>query len=165
MDADAAKPDDMMMPSLGLDPGFLMMANEPPAVSESGMQITNITVSNIILPENANAYNYSFAADFKMSDEAILRHGEGNKIIIPAENTHIKTDSTSVWSGTDAKFSNEKPAFKFQYNPTTKQVEMWFTDEYMDFVRNNPSHDDRTGTMKMSAEIRKDDVELSLIHI
>ena len=36
---------------------------------------------------------------------------------------------------------------------------MWFTDEYMDFVRNNPSHDDRTGTMKMSAEIRKDDVE------
>ena len=159
MDADAAKPDDMMMPSLGLDPGFLMMANEPPAVSESGMQITNITVSNIILPENANAYNYSFAADFKISDEAILRHGEGNKIIIPAENTHIKTDSTSVWSGTDAKFSNEKPAFKFQYNPTTKQGEMWFTDEYMDFVRNNPSHDDRTGTMKMSAEIRKDDVE------
>ena len=159
MDADAVKPDDMMMPSLGLDPGFLMMANEPPAVSESGMQITNITVSNIILPENANAYNYSFAADFKISDEAILRHGEGNKIIIPAENTHIKTDSTSVWSGTDAKFSNEKPAFKFQYNPTTKQVEMWFTDEYMDFVRNNPSHDDRTGTMKMSAEIRKDDVK------
>ena len=159
MDADAVKPDDMMMPSLGLDPGFLMMANEPPAVSESGMQITNITVSNIILPENANAYNYSFAADFKISDEAILRHGEGNKIIIPAENTHIKTDSTSVWSGTDAKFSNEKPAFKFQYNPATKQVEMWFTDEYMDFVRNNPSHDDRTGTMKMSAEIRKDDVE------
>ena len=159
MDADAAKPDDMKMPSLGLDPGFLMMANEPPAVSESGMQITNITVSNIILPENANAYNYSFAADFKISDEAILRHGEGNKIIIPAENTHIKTDSTSVWSGTDAKFSNEKPAFKFQYNPATKQVEMWFTDEYMDFVRNNPSHDDRTGTMKMSAEIRKDDVE------
>ena len=159
MDADAAKPDDMMMPSLGLDPGFLMMANESPAVSESGMQITNITVSNIILPENANAYNYSFAADFKISDEAILRHGEGNKIIIPAENTHIKTDSTSVWSGTDAKFSNEKPAFKFQYNPATKQVEMWFTDEYMDFVRNNPSHDDRTGTMKMSAEIRKDDVE------
>ena len=159
MDADATKPDDMKMPSLGLDPGFLMMANEPPAVSESGMQITNITVSNIILPENANAYNYSFAADFKISDEAILRHGEGNKIIIPAENTHIKTDSTSVWSGTDAKFSNEKPAFKFQYNPTTKQVEMWFTDEYMDFVRNNPSHDDRTGTMKMSAEIRKDDVK------
>ena len=159
MDADAAKPDDMMMPSFGLDPGFQMMANEPPAVSESGMQITNITVSNIILPENANAYNYSFAADFKISDAAILRHGEGNKIIIPAENTHIKTDSTSVWSGTDAKFSNEKPAFKFQYNPTTKQVEMWFTDEYMDFVRNNPSHDDRTGTMKMSAEIRKDDVE------
>ena len=159
MDADATKPDDMKMPSLGLDPGFLMMANEPPAVSESGMQITNITVSNIILPENANAYNYSFAADFKISDEAILRHGEGNKIIIPAENTHIKTDSTSVWSGTDAKFSNEKPAFKFQYNPTTKQVEMWFTDEYMDFVRNNPSYDDRTGTMKMSAEIRKDDVE------
>ena len=159
MDADAAKPDDMMMPSFGLDPGFLMMANEPPAVSESGMQITNITVSNIILPENANAYNYSFAADFKISDEAILRHGEGNKIIIPAENTHIKTDSTSVWSGTDAKFSNEKPAFKFQYNPATKQVEMWFTDEYMDFVRNNPSHDDRTGTMKMSAEIRKEDVE------
>ena len=159
MDADAAKPDDMKMPSLGLDPGFLMMANEPPAVSESGMQITNITVSNIILPENANAYNYSFAADFKISDEAILRHGEGNKIIIPAENTHIKTDSASVWSGTDAKFSNEKPAFKFQYNPTTKQVEMWFTDEYMDFVRNNPSHDDRTGTMKMSAEIRKDDVK------
>ena len=159
MDADAAKPDDMMMPSFGLDPGFQMMANEPPAVSESGMQITNITVSNIILPENANAYNYSFAADFKISDEAILRHGEGNKIIIPAENTHIKTDSTSVWSGTDAKFSNEKPAFKFQYNPTTKQVEMWFTDEYMDFVRNNPSHDDRTGTMKMSAEIRKDDVK------
>ena len=159
MDADAVKPDDMMMPSLGLDPGFLMMANEPPAVSESGMQITNITVSNIILPENANAYNYSFAAGFKISDEAILRHGEGNKIIIPAENTHIKTDSTSVWSGTDAKFSNEKPAFKFQYNPATKQVEMWFTDEYMDFVRNNPSHDDRTGTMKMSAEIRKDDVE------
>ena len=159
MDADAAKPDDMMMPSLGLDPGFLMMANEPPAVSESGMQITNITVSNIILPENANAYNYSFAADFKISDEAILRHGEGNKIIIPAENTHIKTDSTSVWSGTDAKFSNEKPAFKFQYNPTTKQVEMWFTDEYMDFVREHTSHDDRTGTMKMSAEIRKDDVK------
>ena len=159
MDADAAKPDDMMMPSFGLDPGFQMMANEPPAVSESGIQITNITVSNIILPENANAYNYSFAADFKISDEAILRHGEGNKIIIPAENTHIKTDSTSVWSGTDAKFSNEKPAFKFQYNPTTKQVEMWFTDEYMDFVRNNPSHDDRTGTMKMSAEIRKDDVK------
>ena len=159
MDADAAKPDDMMMPSFGLDPDFQMMANEPPAVSESGMQITNITVSNIILPENANAYNYSFAADFKISDEAILRHGEGNKIIIPAENTHIKTDSTSVWSGTDAKFSNEKPALKFQYNPTTKQVEMWFTDEYMDFVRNNPSHDDRTGTMKMSAEIRKDDVE------
>ena len=159
MNADAAKPDDMMMPSLELDPGFLMMANEPPAVSESGMQITNITVSNIILPENANAYNYSFAAGFKISDEAILRHGEGNKIIIPAENTHIKTDSTSVWSGTDAKFSNEKPAFKFQYNPTTKQVEMWFTDEYMDFVRNNPSHDDRTGTMKMSAEIRKDDVK------
>ncbi len=159
MDADAAKPDDMMMPSFGLDPDFQMMANEPPAVSESGMQITNITVSNIILPENANAYNYSFAADFKISDEAILRHGEGNKIIIPAENTHIKTDSTSVWSGTDAKFSNEKPAFKFQYNPTTKQVEMWFTDEYMDFVRNNPSHDDRTGTMKMSAEIRKEDVE------
>ena len=159
MDANAAKPDDMVMPSFGLDPGFLMMANEPPAVSESGMQITNITVSNIILPENANAYNYSFAADFKISDEAILRHGEGNKIIIPAENTHIKTDSTSVWSGTDAKFSNEKPAFKFQYNPTTKQVEMWFTDEYMDFVRNNPSHDDRTGTMKMSAEIRKDDVK------
>ena len=159
MDADAVKPDDMMMPSLGLDPGFLMMANEPPAVSESGMQITNITVSNIILPENANAYNYSFAAGFKISDEAILRHGEGNKIIIPAENTHIKTDSTSVWSGTDAKFSNEKPAFKFQYNPETNNVEMWFTDEYMDFVRNNPSHDDRTGTMKMSAEIRKDDVE------
>ena len=159
MDANAAKPDDMVMPSFGLDPGFLMMANEPPAVSESGMQITNITVSNIILPENANAYNYSFAADFKISDEAILRHGEGNKIIIPAENTHIKTDSTSVWSGTDAKFSNEKPAFKFQYNPATKQVEMWFTDEYMDFVRNNPSHDDRTGTMKMSAEIRKDDVK------
>ena len=159
MDADAAKPDDMMMPSLGLDLGFLMMANEPPADSESGMQITNITVSNIMLPENANAYNYSFAADFKISDEAILRHGEGNKIIIPAENTHIKTDSTSVWSGTDAKFSNEKPAFKFQYNPTTKQVEMWFTDEYMDFVRNNPSHDDRTGNMKMSAEIRKDDVK------
>ena len=159
MDADAAKPDDMMMPSLGLDPGFLMMANEPPAVSESGMQITNITVSNIILPENANAYNYSFAADFKISDEAILRHGEGNKIIIPAENTHIKTDSTSVWSGTDAKFSNEKPAFKFQYNPETNNVEMWFTDEYMDFVRKHPSHDDRTGTMKMSAEIRKDDVK------
>ena len=158
MDADAAKPDDMMMPSLGLDPGFLMMANEPPAVSESGMQITNITVSNITLPENANAYNYSFAADFKISDEAILRHGEGNKIIIPAENTHIKTDSTSVWSGTDAKFSNEKPAFKFQYNPETNNVEMWFTDEYMDFVRKHPSHDDRTGTMKMNAEIRKNDV-------
>ena len=159
MDADAVKPDDMMMPSFGLDPGFLMMANDAPTVSEKGMEITKITVSNITLPEHANAYNYSFAADFKVSDEAILRHGEGNKIIIPAENTHIKTDSTSVWTGTDAKFSNDKPAFKFQYNPTTKQVEMWFTDEYIDFVRNNPSHDDRTGTMKMSAEIRKDDVK------
>lgn len=159
MDADAVKPDDMMMPSLGLDPGFLMMANDAPTVSEKGMEITKITVSNITLPEHANAYNYSFAADFKISDEAILRHGEGNKIIIPAENTHIKTDTTSVWTGTDAKFSNDKPAFKFQYNPETKQVEMWFTDEYIDFVRNNPSHDDRTGTMKMSAEIRKDDVK------
>ena len=159
MDADAVKPDDMMMPSLGLDPGFLMMANDAPTVSEKGMEITKITVSNITLPEHANAYNYSFAADFKVSDEAILRHGEGNKIIIPAGNTHIKTDTTSVWTGTDAKFSNDKPAFKFQYNPTTKQVEMWFTDEYIDFVRNNPSHDDRTGTMKMSAEIRKDDVK------
>ena len=159
MDADAVKPDDMMMPSLGLDPGFLMMANDAPTVSEKGMEITKITVSNITLPEHANAYNYSFAADFKVSDEAILRHGEGNKIIIPAENTHIKTDSTSVWTGTDAKFSNDKPAFQFQYNPETKQVEMWFTDEYIDFVRNNPSHDDRTGTMKMSAEIRKDDVK------
>lgn len=159
MDADAVKPDDMMMPSFGLDPGFLMMANDAPTVSENGMQITKITVSNITLPEHANAYNYSFAADFKISDEAILRHGEGNKIIIPAENTHIKTDTTSVWTGTDAKFSNDKPAFKFQYNPETKQVEMWFTDEYIDFVRNNPSHDDRTGTMKMSAEIRKSDVE------
>ena len=159
MDADAVKPDDMVMPSFGLDPGFLMMANDAPTVSEKGMEITKITVSNITLPEHANAYNYSFAADFKISDEAILRHGEGNKIIIPAENTHIKTDSTSVWTGTDAKFSNDKPAFKFQYNPETKQVEMWFTDEYIDFVRNNPSHDDRTGTMKMSAEIRKDDVK------
>lgn len=159
MDADAVKPDDMMMPSFGLDPGFLMMANDAPTVSEKGMEITKITVSNITLPEHANAYNYSFAADFKVSDEAILRHGEGNKIIIPAENTHIKTDTTSVWTGTDAKFSNDKPAFKFQYNPETKQVEMWFTDEYIDFVRNNPSHDDRTGTMKMSAEIRKSDVE------
>ena len=159
MDADAVKPDDMVMPSFGLDPGFLMMANDAPAVSEKGMEITKITVSNITLPEHANAYNYSFAADFKISDEAILRHGEGNKIIIPAENTHIKTDTTSVWTGTDAKFSNDKPAFKFQYNPETKQVEMWFTDEYIDFVRNNPSHDDRTGTMKMSAEIRKSDVE------
>ena len=159
MDADAVKPDDMMMPSFGLDPGFLMMANDAPTVSEKGMEITKITVSNITLPEHANAYNYSFAADFKISDEAILRHGEGNKIIIPAENTHIKTDTTSVWTGTDAKFSNDKPAFKFQYNPETKQVEMWFTEEYIDFVRNNPSHDDRTGTMKMSAEIRKSDVE------
>ncbi len=159
MDADAVKPDDMMMPSFGLDLGFLMMVNDAPTVSEKGMEITKITVSNITLPEHANAYNYSFAADFKISDEAILRHGEGNKIIIPAENTHIKTDSTSVWTGTDAKFSNDKPAFKFQYNPETKQVEMWFTDEYIDFVRNNPSHDDRTGTMKMSAEIRKDDVK------
>ena len=159
MDADAVKPDDMMMPSFGLDPGFLMMANDAPTVSENGMQITKITVSNITLPEHANAYNYSFAADFKVSDEAILRHGEGNKIIIPAGNTHIKTDTTSVWTGTDAKFSNDKAAFKFQYNPETKQVEMWFTDEYIDFVRNNPSHDDRTGTMKMSAEIRKSDVE------
>ena len=159
MDADAVKPDDMVMPSFGLDPGFLMMANDAPTVSEKGMEITKITVSNITLPEHANAYNYSFAADFKVSDEAILRHGEGNKIIIPAENTHIKTDTTSVWTGTDAKFSNDKPAFKFQYNPETKQVEMWFTDEYIDFVRNNPSHDDRTGTMKMSAEIRKSDVE------
>ena len=159
MDADAVKPDDMMMPSFGLDPGFLMMANDAPTVSEKGMEITKITVSNITLPEHANAYNYSFAADFKVSDEAILRHGEGNKIIIPAENTHIKTDSTSVWTGTDAKFSNDKPAFKFQYNPTTKQVEMWFTDEYIAFVRDHPSHDDRTGTMKMSAEIRKDDVK------
>ncbi len=159
MDADAVKPDDMVMPSFGLDPGFLMMANDAPTVSENGMQITKITVSNITLPENANAYNYSFAADFKVSDEAILRHGEGNKILIPAGNTHIKTDTTSVWTGTDAKFSNDKPAFKFQYNPETNQVEMWFTDEYIDFVRNNPSHDDRTGTMKMSAEIRKDDVK------
>ena len=159
MDADAVKPDDMVMPSFGLDPGFLMMANDAPTVSEKGLEITKITVSNITLPEHANAYNYSFAADFKVSDEAILRHGEGNKIIIPAENTHIKTDSTSVWTGTDAKFSNDKPAFQFQYNPETKQVEMWFTDEYIDFVRNNPSHDDRTGTMKMSAEIRKDDVK------
>ena len=159
MDADAVKPDDMMMPSFGLDPGFLMMANDAPTVSENGMQITKITVSNITLPEHANAYNYSFAADFKVSDEAILRHGEGNKIIIPAGHTHIKTDTTSVWTGTDAKFSNDKAAFKFQYNPETKQVEMWFTDEYIDFVRNNPSHDDRTGTMKMSAEIRKSDVE------
>lgn len=159
MDADAVKPDDMVMPSFGLDPGFLMMANDAPTVSEKGMEITKITVSNITLPEHANAYNYSFAADFKVSDEAILRHGEGNKIIIPAENTHIKTDTTSVWTGTDAKFSNDKPAFKFQYNPGTKQVEMWFTDEYIDFVRNHPSHDDRTGTMKMSAEIRKSDVE------
>ena len=159
MDADAVKPDDMVMPSFGLDPGFLMMANDAPTVSEKGMEITKITVSNITLPEHANAYNYSFAADFKVSDEAILRHGEGNKIIIPAGNTHIKTDTTSVWTGTDAKFSNDKPAFKFQYNPETNQVEMWFTDEYIDFVRNNPSHDDRTGTMKMSAEIRKDDVK------
>ena len=159
MDADAVKPDDVVMPSFGLDPGFLMMANDAPTVSEKGLEITKITVSNITLPENANAYNYSFAADFKVSDEAILRHGEGNKIIIPAENTHIKTDSTSVWTGTDAKFSNDKPAFQFQYNPETKQVEMWFTDEYIDFVRNTPSHDDRTGTMKMSAEIRKDDVK------
>ena len=159
MDADAVKPDDMVMPSFGLDPGFLMMANDAPTVSEKGMEITKITVSNITLPEHANAYNYSFAADFKISDEAILRHGEGNKIIIPAGNTHIKTDTTSVWTGTDAKFSNDKPAFKFQYNPETNQVEMWFTDEYIDFVRNNSSHDDRTGTMKMSAEIRKDDVK------
>ena len=159
MDADAVKPDDMVMPSFGLDPGFLMMANDAPTVSEKGMEITKITVSNITLPEHANAYNYSFAADFKVSDEAILRHGEGNKILIPAGNTHIKTDTTSVWTGTDAKFSNDKPAFKFQYNPETNQVEMWFTDEYIDFVRNNPSHDDRTGTMKMSAEIRKDDVK------
>ena len=159
MDADAVKPDDMVMPSFGLDPGFLMMANDAPTVSEKGLEITKITVSNITLPEHANAYNYSFAADFKVSDEAILRHGEGNKIIIPAENTHIKTDSTSVWTGTDAKFSNDKPAFKFQYNPETKQVEMWFTDEYIAFVRDHPSHDDRTGTMKMSAEIRKDDVK------
>ena len=159
MDADAVKPDDMVMPSFGLDPGFLMMANDAPTVSEKGLEITKITVSNITLPEHANAYNYSFAADFKVSDEAILRHGEGNKIIIPAENTHIKTDTTSVWTGTDAKFSNDKPAFKFQYNPETKQVEMWFTEEYIDFVRNHPSHDDRTGTMKMSAEIRKSDVE------
>ena len=159
MDADAVKPDDVVMPSFGLDPGFLMMANDAPTVSEKGMEITKITVSNITLPEHANAYNYSFAADFKVSDEAILRHGEGNKIIIPAENTHIKTDSTSVWTGTDAKFSNDKPAFKFQYNPETKQVEMWFTDEYIAFVRDHPSHDDRTGTMKMSAEIRKDDVK------
>ena len=159
MDADAVKPDDVVMPSFGLDPGFLMMANDAPTVSEKGMEITKITVSNITLPEHANAYNYSFAADFKVSDEAILRHGEGNKILIPAGNTHIKTDTTSVWTGTDAKFSNDKAAFKFQYNPETNQVEMWFTDEYIDFVRNNPSHDDRTGTMKMSAEIRKSDVE------
>lgn len=159
MDADAVKPDDMVMPSFGLDPGFLMMANDAPTVSEKGMEITKITVSNITLPEHANAYNYSFAADFKVSDEAILRHGEGNKILIPAGNTHIKTDTTSVWTGTDAKFSNDKAAFKFQYNPETNQVEMWFTDEYIDFVRNHPSHDDRTGTMKLGAEIRKSDVE------
>ena len=159
MDADATKPDDMKMPSLGLDPGFLMMANDAPAVSESGMHITKISVSNITLPENANAYSYSFAADFKVSDEAILRHGEGNKIIIPAENTHIKVDSGNVWTGTDSKFDSDKPAFQFQYNPKTNNVEMWFTDEYIDFVREHPSHDDRTGTMKMSAEIRKDDVK------
>lgn len=159
MDADAVKPDDMMMPSFGLDPGFLMMANDAPAVSESSMHITKISVSNITLPENANAYSYSFAADFKVSDKAILRHGEGNKIIIPAENTHIKVDSGNVWTGTDSKFSSDKPAFKFQYNPDTNNVEMWFTDEYIAFVQNNPSHDDRTGTMKMSAEIRKDDVK------
>ena len=159
MDADAAKPDDMMMPSLGLDPGFLMMANEPPAVSESGMQITNITVSNIILPENANAYNYSFAADFKISDEAILSHGIGNKIIIQAGNTHIKTDSTTIWPGKDDKFGKDKLAFQFQYDPTNNQVEMWFTEEYIAYVQSHPSHDDRTGTMKMSAEIRKDDVK------
>lgn len=159
MDADAAKPDDMMMPSLGLDPGFLMMANDAPAVSESGMHITKISVSNITLPENANAYSYSFAADFKVSDKAILHHGEGNKIIIPAENTHIKVDSGNLWTGTDSKFSSDTPAFKFQYNPDTNNVEMWFTDEYIAFVQNNPSHDDRTGTMKMSAEIRKDDVK------
>lgn len=159
LDADAAKPDDMMMPSFGLDPGFLMMANDAPAVSESGMHITKISVSNITLPENANAYSYSFAADFKVSDKAILHHGEGNKIIIPAENTHIKVDSGNVWTGTDSKFSSDTPAFKFQYNPDTNNVEMWFTDEYIAFVQNNPSHDDRTGTMKMSAEIRKDDVK------
>lgn len=159
MDADAVKPDDMVMPSFGLDPGFLMMANDAPAVSESGMHITKISVSNITLPENANAYSYSFAADFKVSDKAILHHGEGNKIIIPAENTHIKVDSGNVWTGTDSKYSSDKPAFKFQYNPDTNNVEMWFTDEYIDFVQNNPSHDDRTGTMKMSAEIRKDDVK------
>ena len=159
MDADAVKPDDMVMPSFGLDPGFLMMANDAPAVSESSMHITKISVSNITLPENANAYSYSFAADFKVSDEAILRHGEGNKIIIPAENTHIKVDSGNVWTGTDSKFSSDTPAFKFQYNPDTNNVEMWFTDEYIAFVQNNPSHDDRTGTMKMSAEIRKDDVK------
>lgn len=159
LDADAVKPDDMVMPSFGLDPGFLMMANDAPAVSESGMHITKISVSNITLPENANAYSYSFAADFKVSDKAILHHGEGNKIIIPAENTHIKVDSGNVWTGTDSKFSSDKPAFKFQYNPDTNNVEMWFTDEYIDFVREHPSHDDRTGTMKMSAEIRKDDVK------
>ena len=159
LDADAAKPDDMMMPSFGLDPGFLMMANDAPAVSESGMHITKISVSNITLPENANAYSYSFAADFKVSDKAILHHGEGNKIIIPAENTHIKVDSGNLWTGTDSKFSSDTPAFKFQYNPDTNNVEMWFTDEYIAFVQNNPSHDDRTGTMKMSAEIRKDDVK------
>ena len=159
LDADAVKPDDMVMPSFGLDPGFLMMANDAPAVSESGMHITKISVSNITLPENANAYSYSFAADFKVSDKAILHHGEGNKIIIPAENTHIKVDSGNVWTGTDSKFSSDTSAFKFQYNPDTNNVEMWFTDEYIAFVQNNPSHDDRTGTMKMSAEIRKDDVE------
>lgn len=159
LDADAVKPDDMVMPSFGLDPGFLMMANDAPAVSESSMHITKISVSNITLPENANAYSYSFAADFKVSDKAILHHGEGNKIIIPAENTHIKVDSGNVWTGTDSKFSSDTPAFKFQYNPDTNNVEMWFTDEYIAFVQNNPSHDDRTGTMKMSAEIRKDDVK------
>lgn len=43
--------------------------------------------------------------------------------------------------------------------PQRNKLKCGSPTEYMDFVRNNPSHDDRTGTMKMSAEIRKDDVE------
>ena len=155
--------DDMIavQPAEDLDQAFLVTAAANDDLDS--LVIKSVSASNFVTSNNT--YQYDFTAKISIHTDRILVHDKNSPICIPADKFHYRVTGADnqPMNGTDASYSNTNPAFHFRYNSTDNTIEMWFTDEYIAWTREKIAQENdyvtANGSMKMNAEIRKDDIK------